>query len=311
MVFKTPDGYHLHSIDDVLKYYQKHKMLQQFSESIRKGFVAAQQEAKTVHSKHMQKIAKFLFPMPEIPAKFLDDAKDTDISREMRIQERTARLAEKVANSPKPVGVIPTATSAQSPVAVDNSSAATAATSMSATLEAAAVLDVAVERDGGQTTAAQTATAAPSTPAAAACTAETEDVSGAAASASDLCCSQHGSAPGSLTEGSFAGASDTDGAAPLPKTGAQSGAGAGAIPGDSGQVVVASGSSCLQGRSADCASDGDGDSAGKSQNAGEAGGEEVGRKRAREESSAEGLEKVVAHDVGSTCHESPSEERAE
>ena len=59
VVFKTPDGYHLHSIDDVLKYYQKHKMLQQFSESIRKGFVAAQQEAKTVHSKHMQKIAKF------------------------------------------------------------------------------------------------------------------------------------------------------------------------------------------------------------------------------------------------------------
>ena len=67
-MFKAPDGYYLHSIDDVLKYYQKHKMLQQFSESIRKGFVAAQQEAKSVHSKHMQKVAKFLFPMPEIPA---------------------------------------------------------------------------------------------------------------------------------------------------------------------------------------------------------------------------------------------------
>jgi len=126
VVFRAPDGYFLHSIDDVLKYYQKHKMLQQFSESIRKGFVAAQQEAKTIHSKHMQRIAKFLFPMPEIPAKFLDDAKDTDISRETRMQERTARLAEKVANSansPRPLATTPK--SMQSPVATTWSAAGT------------------------------------------------------------------------------------------------------------------------------------------------------------------------------------------
>jgi hypothetical protein len=47
-MFRTPDGYYLQSIDDVLKYYQKHKMLQNFSESIRKGFVAAQQEVRAL-----------------------------------------------------------------------------------------------------------------------------------------------------------------------------------------------------------------------------------------------------------------------
>jgi hypothetical protein len=91
VVFRTPDGYCLHSIDHVLKYYQKQKMLPSFSESVRKGFVAAQQEAKAVHNKHMQRIAKFLLPMPDIPMKFLDEAKDTNISRETRLLERSAR----------------------------------------------------------------------------------------------------------------------------------------------------------------------------------------------------------------------------
>ena len=45
-MFRTPDGFYLNSIDHVLKYYQKQKMLPNFSESVRKGFVTAQQEVR-------------------------------------------------------------------------------------------------------------------------------------------------------------------------------------------------------------------------------------------------------------------------
>lgn len=113
VMFRTPDGYYLQSIDDVLKYYQKHKMLQSFSESTRKGFVAAQQEAKATHAKHMHRLAKWLLPMPDY-AVYLNDPRevegaDTSIGRESKMMERAARQAEagKAANSPRSAGGTP------------------------------------------------------------------------------------------------------------------------------------------------------------------------------------------------------------
>ena len=140
VVFRTPDGYHLHSIDHVLKYYQKQKMLPSFSESVRKGFVAAQQEARAVHNKHMQRIAKFLLPMPDIPIKFLDDAKDMSISRETRLLERTARQ-DKVPSPKAPLPAPRPATSATAqppPPGVVGTPAPAAAITTSAPLAASA-----------------------------------------------------------------------------------------------------------------------------------------------------------------------------
>uniref|UniRef100_A0A7S0I3D4 LysM domain-containing protein n=1 Tax=Hanusia phi TaxID=3032 RepID=A0A7S0I3D4_9CRYP len=56
----TPDGLFLHSIEEVLKYYSITGRLAEFTESLRRTFVHALQEARGLHTKRFQRLAKYL-----------------------------------------------------------------------------------------------------------------------------------------------------------------------------------------------------------------------------------------------------------